>query len=265
MNDILIGIIMGLIEGLAEFLPISSTGHLILTAEIIGFSEDPREPVFEVFIQFGAILAIAVLYWRRLLSMFNLKPLIKKEKKFNALHVVLGILPAVAVGAIFYGTIKSMFHWSYVVAGLIAGAVLMIAAEKLKKKPKATTLDELTYKQALTIGVFQCLAVWPGFSRAGSTISGGLLARADYKTASEFSFLIAVPLMAGAASLDLIKNLNVLQAADIPLFAAGFVTAFVVAMAAVLTFLNILKKAGLIPFAIYRIVLAGVFWVYIIQ
>ncbi|MBS2969460.1 undecaprenyl-diphosphate phosphatase [Metabacillus sp. KIGAM252] len=263
MSDIFIGMIMGFVEGMAEFLPISSTGHLILTGHLLGF-EGVRATTFEVFIQFGAILAIAVLYWKRLLSLFNIQPLLRKEKKFNALHVLLGILPALIVGLVFYKQIKSLFQPEVVVVGLVAGAILMIFAEKKRPEPISTNLDELTYKQAITIGLFQCLAVCPGFSRAGSTISGGLLSKANYKTASEFSFLIAIPLMAGATSLDLVKNWGNLSSADIPLFAAGFITSFIVAIIAVFTFLKVLGKIGLTPFAYYRIVLAVLFSIFVL-
>lgn len=259
MSDTIIAFILGIIEGLAEFLPISSTGHLILAGHLLGF-EGERAKTFEIVIQLGAILAIAVLYHKRLVSLFNIKPLLQKEKKFNALHVILGVLPAVIAGLLLHDVIKTyLFQAHTVVIGLVAGAILMIFAEV--KKPEATTysLDDLTYRQALTIGLFQCLAVYPGFSRAGSTMSGGLLAKANYKTASEFSFLIALPVMVGATGLDLLKSWKYLSVDDIPMFAVGFITSFVVAMLAVVTFLKLLAKIGLKPFAYYRIVLAVAF------
>lgn len=140
----------------------------------------------------------------------------------------------------------------------------MIFAEAKKAEATAFSLDDLTYRQALTIGLFQCLAVYPGFSRAGSTISGGLLAKVNYKAASEFSFLIAIPVMAGATGLDLLKSWKYLSVDDIPMFAVGFITSFLVAMLAVVTFLKLLEKIGLKPFAYYRILLAIVFTLFVL-
>ncbi|SFA52801.1 Undecaprenyl-diphosphatase [Parageobacillus thermantarcticus] len=237
-------------EGLAEFLPISSTGHLILVGHLIGF-EGERAKTFDIVIQLGAILAIIVLYRQRLVSLFNIKPILKKEKKFNAIHIILGVLPAIIAGLLLHDVIKTyLFSPKTVVIGLVAGAILMIFAEKRKAEPITHSLDDLTYRQALAIGLFQCLAVYPGFSRAGSTISGGLLVKTSYKTASDFSFLIALPVMVGATSLDLLKSWNYLSVSDIPIFAVGFITSFVVAMIAVVTFLKWLKKNRINPFCI---------------
>ncbi|WP_000001431.1 MULTISPECIES: undecaprenyl-diphosphate phosphatase, partial [Bacillus cereus group] len=161
--------------------------------------------------------------------------------------------------------IKTYLFQPYtVVIGLVAGAILMIFAEVKKKEAAAYSLDDLTYRQALTIGLFQCLAVYPGFSRAGSTISGGLLAKVNYKTASEFSFLIALPVMIGATGLDLLKSWKYLSVDDIPMFAVGFITSFIVAMLAVVTFLKLLEKIGLKPFAYYRILLAILFTLFVL-
>ena len=264
MSDTIIAFIMGIVEGLAEFLPISSTGHLILVGHLIGF-EGEKAKTFEIVIQLGAILAILLLYYKRFLSLFNFKPIFQKEQKFNALHVILGVVPAAVVGFALHDFIKNtLFAPVFVVVGLVVGAILMIVAEKFRGEPTAETLDDLTYKQAFTIGLFQCLAVWPGFSRSGSTISGGLLSRASYVAASEFSFIVALPVMIGATGLDLLKSWDQLSASDIPMFAVGFITAFVVAMIAVVTFLKLLKKIGLVPFAFYRIVLAILFTVFVL-
>jgi undecaprenyl-diphosphatase len=264
MNDILAAFILGIVEGLAEFLPISSTGHLILVGHLIGF-EGEKAKTFDIVIQLGAILAIVLLYRNRLGSLFNIKPIINKEKKFNAIHIILGVLPAIIVGFILHDTIKTfLFTPKTVLLGLVFGAVLMIFAEMKKRNPATHSLDELTYRQALIIGLFQCLAVYPGFSRAGSTISGGLLVRASYKAASDFSFLIALPIMVGATGLDLFKSWDELSIGDIPMFAVGFITSFVVALMAVVTFVKWISKIGLIPFAFYRFVLAIAFYIFVL-
>jgi len=262
MSEIIIALILGCIEGLTEFLPVSSTGHLILAGHMLDFTGQ-KASTFEVVIQLGSILAISVLYRKKLISLlFNLN--VKKNPgKLNIIHIFLGIIPACIVGLLLHDFIKEhLFSPKTVVYGLILGAILMIFAEKKKTKLTATSLDEVTYKQALSIGLFQCLAVYPGFSRAGSTISGGILSGVSHKAAAEFSFIIALPIMIAASGLDLIQSAHFLTKADLPLFATGFVTAFVVAMIGVVTFLKILEKVKLTPFALYRIVLAVFFmWV----
>lgn len=261
MSEIIIGIILGFIEGLTEFLPISSTGHLILAGHLLDFT-GAKAKTFEVVIQLGSISAISILYRKKLLTLlnFNVK---KNPGKLNFIHILLGIIPAGIVGLLLHDFIKDyLFSPKTVVFGLIIGALLMIYAEKKKTVVTANSLDEISYKQALNIGLFQCLAVYPGFSRAGSTISGGLISGVNHKAAAEFSFLIALPIMIAATGLDLLDSLEFLTKADLPLFITGFITAFVVAMIGVITFLKILEKVKLTPFAIYRIILAIAFmWI----
>jgi len=260
MSEHLIAFFMGIIEGLTEFLPVSSTGHLILAGHLFGF-EGEKAKTFEVVIQLGSILAIAVLYRKKLFSLLNPKTLTDKtNKRLNLIHIFLGVFPAVIVGLLLHDFIKDvLFSPKAVLIGLVLGALLLIYADKKKTNITANTLDELSYKQALTIGLFQCLAVWPGFSRAGSTISGGLLFGANQKVAAEFSFILALPIMIGATGLDLIKSYNQLAGGDIPVFVIGFLTAFVVAMIAVVSFLKLLDKLKLSVFGYYRIALAVVF------
>ncbi|OIK11391.1 undecaprenyl-diphosphate phosphatase [Bacillus sp. MUM 13] len=264
MSEHIIAFILGIVEGLTEFLPVSSTGHLILAGHLFGF-KGQKANTFEVIIQLGSMLAILVLYWRRYLSLLNFKTIGKPEKKLDLIHIILGVVPAALAGLLLHDFIKTkLFSPSVVVVSLVAGAILMIFAEKKHGRFTAGTVDELTYKQALAIGLFQCLAVCPGFSRAGSTISGGLLAGANHKTSAEFSFLVALPIMVGATGLDLIKSLDFLHASDIPMFSIGFVTAFIVAMLVAVVFLKLIGKIGLSIFAYYRILLAILFAVFIL-
>ncbi|MGE8205450.1 undecaprenyl-diphosphate phosphatase [Heyndrickxia sp. NPDC080065] len=264
MNEHIIAFILGIVEGLTEFLPVSSTGHMILVGSLLGF-EGEKANTFEVIIQLGSMLAILVLYWKRYLSLLNFSSIGKPEKKLDAIHIILGVIPAAIVGLLLHDFIKNqLFSPKVVVFSLIAGAILMIFAEKKHGNFTSNTVDELSYKQAFTIGLFQCLAVIPGFSRSGSTISGGLLVGANHKTAAEFSFLVALPIMVGATGLDFIKSLHFLHTSDIPLFAIGFITAFVVAMLVVVLFLKILEKVGLSVFAYYRIALAALFTIFVI-
>jgi undecaprenyl-diphosphatase len=266
MADWLIGIIMGIVEGLTEFLPVSSTGHLILTAELLNFQDDPRATIFEVVIQLGSILAVVVVFWKRLWSIVGVKTEGYKATRLNVLHIILGGIPAIVVGLLLHDWIKAnLFSMETVVVSLIAGGILMIAAEVFPKGPKIESLDDMTYKQAFSIGLFQVLSLWPGFSRSGSTMAGGMFVGVSRKTAAEFSFILAVPMMIGASGLDIVKNLDKLSAADLPLFASGFVTAFIVAMFAIFGFLKLLESVKLTTFAIYRFVLAIAFYIIFIM
>lgn len=254
MNDIVIAILLGIIEGLTEFLPVSSTGHLILAGHLLDFTGE-KEKTFSIFIQLGAILAVVVYYWRRFRSFLRFD----FKEGLNILHILVAMLPAVVVGLLLHDVIKEyLFSPRTVVFALVAGGVLLIYAEKKNHKVSSLSLDELTYKQALRIGVFQCLALFPGFSRAGATIAGGVLSGADHKTAAEFSFLVAVPMMVAASGLDLVKNYKVISPTDIDLFLAGFTSAFIVALIAIMSFLKLLAKVKLTPFAYYRFFLAAV-------
>jgi len=257
LGDLFNAIIMGIIEGLTEFLPVSSTGHLILTADLLNFQDD-RAKVFEVVIQFGAVLAVLVLYWKKFLGLLKFD--FRKGSGVNAIHFLLAMIPAGVVGVLLHGFIKDyLFSPETVLVGLVAGGILMIVADRIKRKVTAEELDDITYKQAFAIGMFQVLALWPGFSRSGSTISGGMFFGASQKAAAEFTFMVSVPIMAGASGIDLIKSREFLTASDAPLFIIGFIAAFIVAMIAIVTFLNLIKRLSLSWFAYYRFALAIVF------
>ncbi|EAA3837213.1 undecaprenyl-diphosphate phosphatase [Salmonella enterica] len=267
MHSLLIAAILGVVEGLTEFLPVSSTGHMIIVGHLLGFEGDTAK-TFEVVIQLGSILAVVVMFWRRLFGLIGIhfgRPLQREGEskgRLTLIHILLGIIPAVVLGLVFHDTIKSLFNPINVMYALVVGGLLLIAAECLKpKEPRAPGLDDMTYRQAFMIGCFQCLALWPGFSRSGATISGGMLMGVSRYAASEFSFLLAVPMMMGATVLDLYKSWSFLTAADIPMFAVGFVTAFVVALIAIKTFLQLIKRISFIPFAIYRFVVAAAVYV----
>ncbi|MUT67050.1 undecaprenyl-diphosphate phosphatase [Paenibacillus sp. NEAU-GSW1] len=257
MEDLINAIILGIVEGLTEFLPVSSTGHLILTADLLNF-QDARAKTFEVVVQFGAVLAVLVLYRKRFASLLNFN--FAKPSGLNALHIFLALIPAGIFGVLLHGAIKHyLFSSSTVLIGLVAGGLLMIAADRWKRKITAEEIDDISYKQAFAIGLFQILALWPGFSRSGSTISGGMLFGASQKAAAEFTFIVSVPIMAGASGIDLIKSREFLTAADLPLFLIGLLAAFIVATIAIVTFLNLIKKLRLSWFAYYRFALAAIF------
>lgn len=257
MGDLLHAIIMGIVEGLTEFLPVSSTGHLILLAELLKFTDD-RAKTFEVVIQFGAVLAVVMLYRKRFMRLLNFN--LSRSSGLNALHILLALVPAGVFGVLLHGFIKDyLFSAKTVLVGLVAGGILMIVADRIKRKVTAEELDDITYRQAFAIGLFQVLALWPGFSRSGSTISGGMFFGASQKAAAEFTFIVSVPIMAGASGVDLIKSRDFLTMADLPLFLIGLLSAFIVATIAIVTFLNLIKKLRLSWFAYYRFVLAAVF------
>ena len=263
-HSLLIAAILGVVEGLTEFLPVSSTGHMIIVGNLLGFTGDTAKS-FEVIIQLGSIMAVVVMFWRRLFGMIGIhfgKPPVHEGTgtgRLNLGHIILGMLPATVIGLIFHSQIKALFEPKNVIYALVVGGVWLIAAELLKpKKPRAEGVDDMTYRQALIIGVCQCLALWPGFSRSGATIGGGMLSGVSRYAASEFSFLLAVPMMLGATVLDLYKSYTFLSMADLPMFATGFVVAFLVALIAIKTFLSVIKRFSFIPFAIYRFVVAFV-------
>ncbi|AIQ18284.1 UDP pyrophosphate phosphatase [Paenibacillus sp. FSL H7-0357] len=270
MYDYIIAVIQGIVEGVTEFLPVSSTGHLILSGSLLGFTGDKAD-TFEIIIQLGAILAVAVIYWRRILGLLGL---VKAESgsmntnggwKLNLIHIILACLPAMVLGLVLHSFIKTYLFSPYtVLAGLVFGGLFMLYGQKRQIAVLAENIDQLTYKQAIKIGLFQCLALWPGFSRSGATIAGGLLGGAGYKAATDFSFLIAIPMMVAASGYELLKSYQTLTAADAGFFITGFLVAFVVALLAVITFLKLLQRLKLAPFAYYRFVLAAVFLIYLL-
>ncbi|TNH09008.1 undecaprenyl-diphosphate phosphatase [Testudinibacter sp. TR-2022] len=262
MSEIFIAVIMGIVEGLTEFLPVSSTGHLIIAGEFLGFTGE-KAATFEVMIQLGSILAVVVVFWRKMFGLigihFGEKP-DQHQPHLTLLHIILGMIPAVVIGLLFHSTIKSWFSIQNVIYALVVGGVLLLLAEKFRPPVSANTLDQISYKQAFAIGLFQCLALSPGFSRSGATISGGLLVGVGRHAAAEYSFILAAPMMMGATALDLYKSWHFLTLDDLPMFAVGFVTAFVVAMMAIKWLLNLIKRISFVPFAIYRFVVAIVLY-----
>lgn len=267
MHSLLIAAILGVVEGLTEFLPVSSTGHMIIVGHLLGFEGDTAK-TFEVVIQLGSILAVVVMFWRRLFGLIGIhfgRPLQhegENKGRLTLIHILLGMIPAVVLGLLFHDTIKSLFNPINVMYALVVGGLLLIAAECLKpKEPRAPGLDDMTYRQAFMIGCFQCLALWPGFSRFRGDHFRWDADGGEPLRCFEFSFLLAVPMMMGATALDLYKSWGFLTTGDIPMFAVGFITAFVVALIAIKTFLQLIKRISFIPFAIYRFIVAAAVYV----
>lgn len=265
MNDYMIAVILGIVEGFTEYLPVSSTGHMILVGDWLGF-DGPRASVFEVFIQLGAILSVLIIYkekFIRMLYQYRCWNLFCRENWFRTdtgltlAHVAAGIVPVMGIGYLAHHAIKTyLFSAGTVIIGLIIGGLFMLAAEKAHMQVRCKDVEKMTIVQAFLVGAFQILALWPGFSRSGSTIAGGLFLGMSRKAAADFSFIIAVPVMIVACFYDLLKSLSYLSSNDLIMIAIGFVTAFIVAYVSVLWFLKFLNKSTLASFAYYRFVVA---------
>jgi len=257
-HDTLTALILGAIEGFTEFLPVSSTGHLILAGDLLGFQSDLGK-VFEVVIQLGAILAVVVFSFGRLWQVLVGLPTDPGARRF-ALAVIIAFLPAAVLGAIFHDFIKTvLFSPWVVVVSLVVGGILILLIERMAPRPRHRSIEGLPLTTALGIGFCQAVAMIPGVSRAGATILGGELLGVDRRIATEFSFYLAIPTMLGATVLDLFKARAELTTNGIGLIALGFVTAFVVAIPVVRGLVGFVGRFGLVPFAWYRIVI-GIAW-----
>ncbi len=248
-------ILMGIVEGLTEFLPISSTGHLILLAELIGFRGPPGK-VFEIAIQLGAILAVVVLFRARILSLLRGALVRGSDERAVSLNLLLAFLPAMVIGATLHSTITQVLFNPYVVcAALIIGGIAIIVIERRIREPSIRTLEEMGPVAALLIGCGQVLAMIPGTSRSGATIIAALLCGVERKAAAEFSFLLAIPTMLAATAYSLLKARHELSADGMALIAVGFVTAFAVALVTVKLVMAFISRIGFTPFGWYRIAL----------
>lgn len=256
-NTFLAAALLGILEGLTEFLPVSSTGHLILLDVLIDFQGPPGH-VFEIVIQLGAILAICVLYFHRLWRVAVGLPSDPGAQRF-AVAVILAFLPAAVIGVILHDFIKSVLFSPIVVCiALIVGGFAILVIERMRPVPRVQAIEKFTPGLSLKIGLMQCLAMIPGVSRSGATILGALLLGVERRTAAEFSFFLAIPTMLGAATYDLWKNRADLTTDGSLLIAVGFVTAFLAALAVVKWFVNFVARHGFSPFAWYRIVIGTI-------
>lgn len=248
-------LILGALEGVTEFLPVSSTGHLILASQLLGLEQTNAHKAFEVAIQLGSILAVLFLY---------AKDLIKDKTLWIKLAVA--FLPTGALGFLFYKQIKALFGVETVSFMLIAGGIVFIAVEYFRRDKaidEGKELSELTYKEAFLIGVFQSLSMVPGTSRSGATIIGGLFLGLKRKSAAEFSFLLAIPTMIIATAYDLIKHRHEMVVDDYSMLAIAFVTAFIFAFATVKAFVGFVSRHTFVPFAIYRIIVGVIFFYFV--
>ncbi|WP_137134819.1 undecaprenyl-diphosphate phosphatase [Rhizobium sp. FKY42] len=245
-------LVLGLIEGLTEFIPVSSTAHVLLAGHFMGF----RSPgnTFAVLIQLGAILAILMVYFQKLLQIALALPHSTQARRF-VLTVLLAFLPAAIIGALAHDFIKSVLFETpmLICVMLIVGGFILLAVDKMSLRPRYTDITQYPAGLAFKIGLFQCLAMIPGTSRSGATIVGALLMGTDKRSAAEFSFFLAMPTMLGAFVLDLYKNRNALSFDDAGIIAIGFVAAFVTALLVVRSLLDFVSSRGFAPFAYWRI------------
>jgi undecaprenyl-diphosphatase len=257
---------MGLVEGLTEFLPVSSTGHLILAGHLLGFT-GPKAESFEIAIQLGAILSVVVLYRERFTGLLKSDPARTFSGTRGVLLLFLTSLPALILGFLTHRAIKEhLFGPRTVALASVAGALMMFVVETLAARRSRVRrvggLDSLSPGLALGIGCFQCLALWPGFSRSGATIMGGMLLNVDRRTAAEYSFLAAVPIMCAAVGYDLLKSWQLFEPGDLAFLAVGFIVSFFSAIVAVKGFISLVSRMTLLPFALYRLALAPLIWLF---
>ena len=254
---ILHALILGFVEGITEFLPISSTGHLILAGQLLGFNGE-KAKVFMIAIQLAAILAVVFEYRVKLghvATTLHRDPLSQRL----AINLMAGFLPAAVLGFLFYKEIKTyLFNPIVVASALVIGGLLILWAERRKHVVSTETVDDLNWRRALAVGFAQALAMIPGTSRSGATIIGGLFLGLSRKAAAEFSFFLAIPTMTAATAYDLYKNWHLFDAGDIPLFAIGGVASFASALLAVRTLIKFVSRHDYTVFAWYRIVFGGV-------
>jgi undecaprenyl-diphosphatase len=255
--SILTAALFGIIEGISEFLPISSTGHLVLTSTLLNIAQSDFQKSFEIIIQLGAIAAVVALYWRKFLDIEILK------------RLIVAFIPTGVIGLALYKVVKTYLlgNNTVVLWALLLGGVALIIFESLhKEKPEAIVhTRDISYKQSVYIGLFQALAIVPGVSRSAATIIGGLLMGLKRTTIVEFSFLLAVPTMLAATGLDLVKNASTFSTSNITLLAVGFITAFVVALFAIKFLLQFIRTHTFVPFGVYRVVVAILFWFFILR
>ena len=248
--------VLGIVEGLTEFLPVSSTGHLILASELLHLPQTEAHKVFEVAIQLGAILAVACLYWRRLTARSNL-----------LLKLAVGFIPTGVIGLLLYKMVKHLFNASVVSVSLIVGGIVFFIVERYIKnhQPVVHDVADVSYRTAFTIGLVQCLSMIPGVSRSGATIIGGLLCRMDRTAAAEFSFLLALPTMLAATCYDVYKNASAFQGGDWGNLLIGFVVSFLFSIVGIKLLVRFVANHTFIPFGIYRIIAGVLFLLLVIK
>lgn len=264
IHPVLSAILLGAVEGLTEFLPISSTGHLIIFSHLLGLTEE-KDKVFAIAIQLGAILGVVWEYRVRFAAMLRGLPDDPVQQRF-ALNLAVAFVPAALTGLLFHKQIKAvLFNPGSVAVALILGALVIFAVERWYSRqagPRVATVDDMTWKDALKVGLAQCFSLIPGTSRSGATIMGGMVFGLSRAAATQFSFFLAVPIMVAATGYSMWSSRNLLTGADLAPFATGFVTAFFFALLAVKTLIRYVANHDFVAFAWYRLALGAVVLAY---
>jgi undecaprenyl-diphosphatase len=267
MTELIVAILLGIVEGITEFLPVSSTGHLILASELLGYNA-AQWAMFNIIIQLGAILAVVVLYWRTFWAV-ALGLIQRNAVSWRFLrNLVIAFIPAAVIGLILHKQIEAMLGEPVVVAwALILGGIAILAIERGVKTATVHGIADIPLARAVGIGFIQCISMIPGVSRSGATIMGALSLGVERRTAAEFSFFLAVPTMLGATALELAKNHDTIASGSVGWgeIAVGFVVSFLVAMLVIKWFVGIISKHGFAPFAWYRIVAGSVALVWLMM
>lgn len=254
--DLIKALLLGVVEGLTEFIPVSSTGHLIIGSSLLDFTGE-RAKVFAIVIQLGAIFAVCWAYREKLLEVARGLGNDAAARRFTA-NILIAFMPAVVVGLLLHKTIKTfLFSPLTVAAALVVGGLIILWVESRTRTARVARIEDMSWRDALKVGFAQTVAMFPGVSRAGATIIGGMLLGLSRETATRFSFFLAIPTMLGAAVYDLYKNWALLSIADLPLFSAGFLAAFAAALPTVRALLNYVSRHSFRPFAWYRIGFGG--------
>ena len=255
MTQYVQALLLGFVEGVTEFLPVSSTGHLLLLGHFLGFESTGK--TFEVLVQLGAILAILVAFFGRLWNIALALPSDPSARRF-VVGVLAAFLPAAAIGAVLHGFIKGVLFNPWVVCvALILGGFVLLVVDRMRLEVRHEDATRFPLAMYVKIGFLQCLAMVPGVSRSGATIVGAMLMGADKRSAAEFSFFLAMPTMAGAFTYDLLKNYKILSANDVTIIVAGFLSAFVAALLVVKLLLDYVSRHGFTPFAYWRILVGA--------
>lgn len=250
-------VLLGIIEGLTEFLPVSSTAHLLLSSSYLDFSYIQND-VFEIFIQLGAIFAVCAFYHKKLFNVV-FQILSNKSSQHLAISIIISFIPAAIIGFLFYGFIKVIFFNSFSIAlALIIGGILILLIERMDIKPQTSSVEEVSYLQSFKIGLFQVIAMIPGISRSGATIMGGVLLKLDRKTATEFSFFLAIPTIFAASLFDLYQNYQLIDKSASILLAIGFITSFISSLIVIKWFIGFVSTHSFRIFAYYRIILGTI-------
>lgn len=259
LKHIIFSIIIGITEGITEFLPVSSTGHVIIASHWLKIESDNTK-ILSMFMQFGSALAIFYFFYKKILTILNFKNQFKNTHT-NILHILFSIIPTIFLGLVFYKKIKLLFNTHNVMYALILGGVFLIISEMLKPKKYTTSdVNNINLFQSIIIGLFQIFCLCPGVSRSGITIAIGILLGIKKSIAIEFSFIISIPLLMGASFFDIIKNINIIKVTDLPIFFFGFIISFIISTLCIKKLLKIINKTSMIFFGIYRFILASLIY-----